>query len=252
MRLSPEGIEPCHLAQREGRGPTFLTRAAGAQVASIVTGAPVALFLHVDDAYDKFLALCEESKRPVRPLEDSMKIGASEFSGETPPAGVHNGVCLGFKDLGMRTDKFGTSHKVQAMFELAKRDSKNKRFRVARTYNAVWGTPEKPSNLRKDIESWLSRDLTSAEIKAEIDMDQFVGKNAQLVLKHKLMTDGKTFANITNVLPSPDGDTLKPEGTLEAGTGNGNDYAARAQAEAQENLRRIARESEPVEGEEAL
>ena len=231
----------------------FLTRAAGAGVAHLVTGAPVALFLHVDDAYDKFLALCEESKRPVRPLEDdvSLIIGESPYNGETPPAGPQKSVCLGFKDLGVVPDKFSaTNHKVKAVFELEKRNTEGKRFRVVRTYNAVWGSAEKPSNLRKDIESWTGEDITPAQIKAGIDLEKFAGKNAQTVLKHKMIEGGRTFANIVMILPSPDGDTLKPEGALDAG--NGADYASRQQEKAVEDLRAKARATEPVEGEEAL
>jgi hypothetical protein len=225
-------------------GPVFLTRAAGAACAEIVMGAPMALFLHVDEAYDRFLALCEQNKRAVRPTEgdaETMIIGQSEYSGETPPAGMQKFVNLGHEDLGIVKDQFGEKHKVKFKFQLEARDSTGRRFNAVRTYNATWGSSKKPSSLREDIGNWRGTPITDAEVRAGVDLDKVAprGKNGIAYMVHKPGENGRVFANIKGLMPSPDGDTLKPEED-----GNGATRVDRQQADATEALRAAARASE--------
>jgi hypothetical protein len=67
---------------------------------------------------------------------------------------------------------------------------------VSKTYTLSLG---ERANLRKDLESWRGRIFTPEELKG-FDIQNLIGANCMIQVIHKTK-DGKTFANISAILP---------------------------------------------------
>jgi hypothetical protein len=113
------------------------------------------------------------------------------------PDGLHLGVLVDAVDIGEVETAFGIKHKLSLIFELEATDENGKHFIVGKRYN--WSLNEK-STLRKDLERWLGRKYTSQELKSGIDLEELLGRNANIFISHKEVED-KTFANIETILP---------------------------------------------------
>ncbi|MCX5758046.1 MAG: hypothetical protein NTU83_05995 [Candidatus Hydrogenedentes bacterium] len=68
-------------------------------------------------------------------------------------------------------------------------------FRVA-------GFAHKKLHEKSKLGRWITAILGHMpEVGEEITIDQLLHKNCRVTVKHKTTTDGKTFANVTDVLP---------------------------------------------------
>jgi hypothetical protein len=133
----------------------------------------------------------------------SIIIKKDDFVRENPSPGMHQAVCSGVVDLGMQEFKGKYSRKVGLCFEINQRftgegEYKGKRMVVGKDYFASF---YETSELRKNIESWFSRQLTAEELE-QYDIETLAGKNCQLNLISKMSKKGKEFFAIANILPA--------------------------------------------------
>jgi len=135
-----------------------------------------------------------------------MKVRENEGTWAPAPAGFFPAVCCDIVDKGVMDGPFGPKHKVEIWWQLSEKDPANgKPFLARRRYNAGLGAASKPSDLRRDLETWRNRPFTKEEA-ADFDLDVLLGKNCQLQIVHKIK-DGGTFANVTMVAPPTKGAT---------------------------------------------
>lgn len=132
-----------------------------------------------------------------------MAIYASAGSGGsfTPaPQGVHQAVCVDVVDMGLMETTFQgvtkMQHKVRIVWQIEEAMEDGKPFLVQKRYTL---SLHEKAQLRKDLESWRSRPFTDAELK-RFDVETILGVNALLNVMH-VSKDGKTYANVTAVMP---------------------------------------------------
>jgi len=126
--------------------------------------------------------------------------------------GLHQAVCYALYDLGTQfQEKFGKSvHKVLIGWEIpgerieVDRDGTKLNLPRAISKQYTLSLHEK-ANLRKDLESWRGRAFTEEEVEG-FDLKKLLGANCMIQVIHKTK-DGKTYANVTNVVQLPRGMT---------------------------------------------
>ena len=129
-----------------------------------------------------------------------MAIIAREPEGKnfTPaPEGIHVAACCDVVDLGMADHGFGEKHYVELRFQLEDADETGRRFLVRRRYTLSLG---EKATLRKDLETWRGRKFNKTELSG-FDLERLIGIGAQVQVVHRLTDQGKTFANVTAVIP---------------------------------------------------
>jgi hypothetical protein len=120
------------------------------------------------------------------------------------PADIHHGICVGVVDLGTHhSDRFGKDiHKLLINFELPDQrmesEEGNRPRLISKRYTL---SMHQKSTLRKDIESWLGKHFTDDELKNGWDLEQLLGKNAQIQIIHNPSNDGQVYANINTIMP---------------------------------------------------
>ncbi|MDD5302431.1 MAG: hypothetical protein PHS14_04910 [Elusimicrobia bacterium] len=135
-----------------------------------------------------------------------MKVRENEGNFTPAPQGFFPAVCCDIVDRGIQDGPFGPKHKVEIWWQLSEKDpATGKPFLARRRYNAGLGSSTKPSDLRRDLETWRNRPFTKEEA-ADFDLDVLLTKNCQLQIVHKIK-DGGTFANVTMVAPPTKGAT---------------------------------------------
>lgn len=132
--------------------------------------------------------------------------GEQQF--EPAPPGLHEAVCVDVVDLGIVPGKFGLKRKLKLIWQLKMKNKDGERFHARASYTQ---SLMEGSNLRRDLESWRGRSFTREELK-EFDVEKLIGVNCQLSLKHNVSkSTGRTYAQVTVVLPPVKGGSLKPE-----------------------------------------
>jgi len=127
------------------------------------------------------------------------------FTREKTPTGLQQAVCTRVFDLGLQGGgKFGPKYQVMVFWELAAKmtegDYAGQPFVVNKRYSLSLGSLDgtKPSNLRKDLESWRSKAYTEEELKAGVDLEKVLpGRNCQL----NIVENARGYAEVANVLP---------------------------------------------------
>jgi hypothetical protein len=138
-----------------------------------------------------------------------MRVKESEGTFVLAPAGFYPAVCCDIVDQGIHDGPFGPKHKVDIWWQLSEKDPVTKKpYLAIRRYNAGLGAVSKPSDLRRDLETWRNRPFTKEEA-ADFDLDILLGRNCQLQIVHKIK-DGGTFANVTMVAPALKGKDVVP------------------------------------------
>jgi hypothetical protein len=148
--------------------------------------------------------------RAQRPEEEAMPLVIKEQEGqfEVAPPGLHEAVCVDVVDLGMVDGKFGPKRKLKLIWQLKGKNKLGERYQARASYTQ---SLMEGSNLRRDLESWRGRAFTDVERKA-FDVEKLIGVNCQLSLKHNISkSTGRTYAQVTVVLPPLKGASLKPE-----------------------------------------
>lgn len=119
---------------------------------------------------------------------------------ETPPAGLHQAVCIDVVDLGLQPTQWGDKHKVRIVWIIEAQDSFGRPFKVFQTYTNTLGGGNKVSALRGALESWRGKPFTKEELEG-FDLDQVIGANCQLQVIHKAGDGGKVWANVQAIVP---------------------------------------------------
>ena len=144
-----------------------------------------------------------------------MPIPVSAGSGAsfTPcPAGVHQAVCVDVVDMGnLETVWAGVKkikHVIRLVWQVEERMEDGKPFLIQSRYTA---SLHEKARLRKDLENWRGRPFTEAELKS-FDLEVLLGVNCLLNVVQN-PKDGKTYANVTAVMPLKKGmEKMHPEG----------------------------------------
>lgn len=120
--------------------------------------------------------------------------------------GVYQGVTVGIIDLGTQfNEHFGkSSHQVMIMWEIPElliefeKDGKQVKAPrvISKKYTLSLG---EKANLRKDLQSWRGRAFTDEEL-GGFDLVNVLEKNCMLQILNT-SKDGKTYSNISAVLP---------------------------------------------------
>lgn len=130
------------------------------------------------------------------------KSSGSDF--QPCPAGVHQAVCVDVVDLGLLPSKFlnkdGTpkkQHKIRIVWQVEElREQDGKPYIVQKRYT---NSLDDRANLRKDLESWLGRAFTEAELEG-FDTDVLLGVNCLLSVQHNVK-GSETYADVTALMP---------------------------------------------------
>jgi len=126
----------------------------------------------------------------------------SEKDFQIVPAGTHPATCFRVIDVGTQATSFGPKHQVFFFWELTDEPRDDGRpFTISRRYTY---SADRKATLRIDIESWLGRGLTTADFGA-LDLATMLGRSCLIGIKHDNRPDGRSFANVTNVMKPPAG-----------------------------------------------
>ncbi|MBU2249513.1 MAG: hypothetical protein KKD77_22390 [Gammaproteobacteria bacterium] len=132
-------------------------------------------------------------------------IAKDEKTFETPKPGLHQAVCSIVEDVGYQEREFNGhvdyARQVIMLWELKSESTRGSRFQVSRFYTL---SLNEKANLRKDLEAWLGRSLTSDEIDKGFDVAGLRGKNCMLNIKVE-EKNGKLRAGIAGISPLMDG-----------------------------------------------
>ena len=159
--------------------------------------------------------------------------GNSGGAFDTCPEFTGQGVCVDVTPLKKTQTAYGEKDTFKLVFEVGA-------TRKDGTNYCVWSFPFTPglgakSNLRKFLKTWLGRDLTENELEQGIDMEQFVGRAAFLVIGNE-KKEGETYANIVACTPDKTATPMKPSGKFvrakdrEAKAGAGASYSRAEQS----------------------
>lgn len=117
---------------------------------------------------------------------------------EPAPEGLHPAVCVDVVDLGSVTNKFGSRHAVDIVWQIdCIMKESGKRFLASKRYTL---SLHEKANLRKDLESWRGKPFQFDELAQGFDLEVLIGVNCELQIMHNTK-DNRTFANINSVLP---------------------------------------------------
>jgi hypothetical protein len=144
------------------------------------------------------------------------------------PEGLHQGVCIDVVDLGIVKSQWGEKHQVEIRWQLVDLtdDVTGLPFMVLRRYTLSLNEKAK---LRAHLEAWRGRKFTAEELEG-FDLEKLIGVNCQIQVVHDLADDGRTWANVSAVVPLGKGMTkVRPSDTYirvvdrekKAPTGNG-------------------------------
>lgn len=133
------------------------------------------------------------------------------------PKGVHLAICDAVADVGIQQSKYGNRHQCWIRFEVpSERSSYSKGGQDFDEPCTLW-TPytmslNKKANLRRDLEGWFGRSLTTDELKNGFEIFDLVGKPAQIVVIHREDED-RVHANLQSIVAVGNGQIV-PEQEL--------------------------------------
>ena len=114
------------------------------------------------------------------------------------PEGLHQAVCIDVIDLGLVKSQWGEKHQVEIRWQLETLDDQTGLpFMVLRRYTLSLNEKAK---LRHHLEAWRGRKFTSAELEG-FDLEKLLGVNCQIQIVHDIADDGRTWANVSAVVP---------------------------------------------------
>lgn len=105
--------------------------------------------------------------------------------------------CCDVVDCGLLDLGFGEKQYCEIRWQLEEADDTGRRFVVRRRYTV---SLNEKAALRRDLETWRGRKFTKDELRG-FDVEQVLGKPCQVQIAHKLSEQGRTFANVTAVIP---------------------------------------------------
>lgn len=131
--------------------------------------------------------------------------------------GLHHAICYGLYDLGTQyNETFGkSSHKVLIAWEIPGEritiEKNGEKLDLPRAISKQYTLSlHEKSQLRKDLESWRGKAFSDQE-REGFDITKLLGANCMVQVLHKTK-DGKTYANVSNVVQLPKGmSKMNPE-----------------------------------------
>lgn len=137
------------------------------------------------------------------------------------PEGTHQAVCVDVVDMPEQETPWGPKDKLRITWQIEQRvteedfynfhgrhpsvdESKmlvGKRYAISQFFTASFGTPSKPSNLRKTFQSWRGSKVTPEEDQNGFDFEKMIGANCMLQVIHNEPTPGKLYANVVAIMP---------------------------------------------------
>jgi hypothetical protein len=128
------------------------------------------------------------------------------------PQDLHHAICYAVYDLGTHPFEYQgrakIAHKLVIIFELPEiridieRDGESKNLPRAISKQYTLSLHEK-SKLRKDLQGWRGKVFTPEELEG-FDIGKLLGVNCLIQVLHNTK-DGKTYANISSIMPLPKG-----------------------------------------------
>lgn len=106
--------------------------------------------------------------------------------------GLHNVTITKVEDLGLQETNFGTKDRARLVFTA--QDQKDKEGNAVEVFMSVTKSLHAKSQLGKVLAA------LKIPVGAEFDLNDIVGVKCQVVIQHN-EKDGKTYANITSVIP---------------------------------------------------
>lgn len=123
---------------------------------------------------------------------------------EQSPPGLHQAISCDIVDLGM-VEKPGWQggppklvHQVRVAFLINEMNSKGKPYWVGRKFTL---SLHQRSGLRKFLGQWRGKSISDAEVNEGIELDDWIGKQAQLSLQEITVQDGAQITIIDAIIP---------------------------------------------------
>lgn len=111
------------------------------------------------------------------------------------PVGTRRAVCVDVIDNGMKDTDWGEKHKITMVWEV---DATVEHAQYAITVRKPYTLSlHEKSSLGKDLGRWLKGNLADKPF----DVEEMIGKSCQLIVTHKLSSNGRTYANVEMVMP---------------------------------------------------
>lgn len=129
-----------------------------------------------------------------------MAVIVQEKQYEMPEDGQYTAIVADVVDLGICTGQYGPKHRVQILFILDALNSEGENFKVSIFANA---SLHEKATLRKTVKAILRRDVSGT-----FDLDELIGTTVGVVTEQN-ESDGKTFCNISAIIPAPKGSNLE-------------------------------------------
>lgn len=134
--------------------------------------------------------------------------GGSDF--EPAPQGAHVVRCLRVIDMGSHEGEYQGKKRSRRLVLLtweltSELMSDGRPFTVNKRYTA---SLNEKAGLRADLKSWRGKDFTPEELEG-FDPMVLVGKPCMINIVHEAK-NGKTYANVTSIMPLPAGVTAPP------------------------------------------
>lgn len=129
----------------------------------------------------------------------------SEGGGEfiPAPAGQHRAVCVDIIEKENVQTQHGLKHRVGVVFQTEARGDDGEPYSFSAWHNLTLGGADKPSNLRRFLESWRGRPFTKDE-RQQFDVEVLIGANATVQLVH-VESGGKIYCNVQAIMLPPKG-----------------------------------------------
>ena len=139
------------------------------------------------------------------------KFNMAEPVFESHPEGVYVGQLVEFHDEGYKEGKFGTYRSAYFDISTGQVNSDGEVFFPMRYYvNENAGEQSKTTLFRQAV---AGRKLSRAE-RVDFDPETLLGEEVQVQVAH-VDRDGKTYAQIANVMPLPQGAGGQPQGATQ-------------------------------------
>lgn len=122
-----------------------------------------------------------------------------ESNYEPPPEGLGQAVCVDVEDLGFQENHFGgkDQHKVRIHWMLEELNAEGRPYFISQMYT---NSLHEKAKLRQHLQSWRGRSFTSEELKG-FDLENLIGVNCQIQVVHRITNEGRTFANVSAIVP---------------------------------------------------
>lgn len=123
------------------------------------------------------------------------------------PAGLQQAVCCDVIDLGENVNQFNgkMQRKCRIVWQSEHlNDALGLRYEISQMYTL---SLHEKSGLRKHLQAWRGKAFSAEEL-AGFDLEKLIGANCQVQIEHKLGANGKTYANVTAIVPM--GRTMTP------------------------------------------